>query len=183
MERRFSKETGAVAVVIRPAGREDAAHFPAIERDSGRAFLAAPGLEWIATDEVMSAEAHLPAIDTGLVWVAEREPGVPCGFLSAEACEGGVWHVWQISVASGEQGRGIGRRLMEDIEARARERGAMALTLTTFRELPWNERFYASLGFTTLNEAQLDARLRAILQNEARHGLPAERRCAMRKVL
>ncbi len=57
------------------------------------------------------------------------------------------------------------------------------MTLTTFRELAWNERFYRKLGFETLEADALDARLLRTLAKEVACGLPAERRCAMRLTL
>lgn len=64
--------------------------------------------------------------------------------------------------------------------AHARDRSLGEVTLTTFRELVWNERFYRKLGFLTLGEEELGSRLAQILAKEATNGLPAERRCAMR---
>ncbi|CPQ92972.1 acetyltransferase [Bordetella pertussis] len=59
--------------------------------------------------------------------------------------------------------------------------GLPAITLTTFRDLPWNQPFYARLGFATLQADGLNVRLQAILAREASLGLPAARRCAMRR--
>ncbi|MCY1313558.1 hypothetical protein D9M70_640920 [compost metagenome] len=78
------------------------------------------------------------------------------------------------------QGLGLGRALIAAAIAHARDSSLGAVTLTTFRELAWNERFYRKLGFRTLDEEGLDPRLVQILAKEATYGLPAERRCAMR---
>jgi len=171
-----------MTIGIRPARSADAGHFPDVERDSAQVFRAAPGLEWIAGDDVMAAEAHAAFIVAGTAWAAVAPEGGLCGFLSAEDT-GAEMHIWQLSVAHARQGQGIGKRLIAAAEAEARRRGLHGLTLTTFRDVAWNAPFYARLGFAALAEADLDGRLAALLEREARLGLPVERRCAMRKRL
>ena len=58
-----------------------------------------------------------------------------------------------------------------------------ALTLTTFRDLSFNEHFYQKLGYKTLDEAELPERLADILKSEIEYGLPGDRRYAMRLAL
>ncbi|CPQ40710.1 acetyltransferase [Bordetella pertussis] len=79
----------------------------------------------------------------------------------------------------GLPGRGAHRRCAACLAAAAA--GLPAITLTTFRDLPWNQPFYARLGFATLQADGLNVRLQAILAREASLGLPAARRCAMRR--
>lgn len=54
------------------------------------------------------------------------------------------------------------------------------MTLTTFRDVPWNAPFYARRGFELLDDTTIGERLQTILEKEAGHGLPRARRCAMR---
>jgi hypothetical protein len=61
--------------------------------------------------------------------------------------------------------------------------GYPAVTLTTFRDVPWNAPFYTRLGFAMLDELTLPAGLAAKREQETRHGLPPETRCAMRLAL
>ena len=77
-------------------------------------------------------------------------------------------------------GQGIGRRLIDAAIAAARVRGLSAVTLTTFRHVPWNAPYYQRLGFETLAAHQLNQRLAIILKGEVEAGLPGDRRCAMR---
>jgi len=77
-------------------------------------------------------------------------------------------------VEQGQQGRGVGRRLIGHVIAWARAEGFVSLSLTTFRNVPWNGPFYASLGF--VEDDRLSA-LQAILRAEADKGLAD--RCAM----
>jgi hypothetical protein len=55
------------------------------------------------------------------------------------------------------------------------------VTLTTFRDPPWNMPFYASLGFVALSPDTIGATLAAIVREEARRGLDPALRVAMRR--
>ncbi|GAA4479571.1 GNAT family N-acetyltransferase [Gluconacetobacter asukensis] len=174
---------------IRPARRDEAALLPAVEEASGALFRTIPDLAWIADDGVMPAEAHLAAIEAGTCWVAADGVDI-AGFLTARATtEDGdgpdagraVLHVWEMSVAPDYQGRRLGRAFLEHAAAHAAAQAMVAVTLTTFRDVAWNAPFYARTGFTILPDAALTPRLWGVLAAEIAHGLPAARRCAMRR--
>ncbi len=167
-----------MSVLIRLAVPADAANLPDIERSAGQIFVQIPGLEWIADDHVMLAEQHLPAITAQTAWVASEDAGI-VAFLSAEHV-GDALHIHEISVHADAMGQGIGRRLIDAAIAAGRVRGLSAVTLTTFRDVPWNELYYHRLGFETLAARQLDQRLALVLKAEIEAGLPRDRRCAMR---
>jgi N-acetylglutamate synthase-like GNAT family acetyltransferase len=71
--------------------------------------------------------------------------------------------------------------LIEAAQQFAIDHGIKALTLTTFRNVPWNEPYYRRLGFVTLDSTELNPRLKAILRSEGQAGMPIAQRCAMRK--
>ena len=54
------------------------------------------------------------------------------------------------------------------------------VTLTTFRDAPWNAPFYARMGFRLLSGNEAGPRLTDLLRREAQRGLPLELRCGMR---
>ncbi len=166
-------------VAIVHATRDHAPFLPAIERSAGALFRTIPGLAWIADDSIAQLQDHLEAIDARASWVAIDESGQPVGFLIADT-EGSALHIWEVSVHAEAQGHGIGRRLIEAAVAEASSQRHSAVTLTTFREVPWNEPYYHRLGFVTLGPDEIDDKLAAIFADEVRRGLPAERRCAMR---
>lgn len=169
-----------MTVSIRPARLADAARLPDLERSAGQAFLAIPDLAWIASDDVQPETQHRELIETGTAWVAVDADDAPVGFLNGEAM-GGNLHILEIAVRSDLQGRGLGRALIEAAAHWANTRNMSALTLTTFRDVPWNEPFYQRLGFRTLEPGDLTQALLEILEDEARNGLP--RRCAMSRLL
>lgn len=167
---------------IRTAQARDAFYLPEIEISSGKIFRKWPGLEWIAEDHVQSADQHLELIEKGISLVAEVQGLHFVGFLNGEII-GEAMHIWQVAVRETNQGQGIGRRLMGAAQHLAKQHLLGHITLTTFREVPWNELFYQKLGFRILDNDAQDLRLRGILDRETQAGLPAELRCAMIKNL
>jgi ribosomal protein S18 acetylase RimI-like enzyme len=166
-------------MLVRAATEADAAGLPAIERSAGDAFREFPGLEWIADDTVQSIEAHLVYARAGWSWVVSNDEGEIVGFLSGQRFDA-EFHIWELAVRRDQQGRGAGRELLDAAIAYARAQNLAAVTLTTFRSVPWNEPLYAHFGFITLGAGEVGERLGRVLDDEKARGLPPERRCAMR---
>ena len=61
----------------------------------------------------------------------------------------------------------------------AQQAGLPAVTLSTFRDVPWNAPFYRKLGFVELPETEYGAGLQEIRQAEASLGLPMQDRVLM----
>jgi len=57
--------------------------------------------------------------------------------------------------------------------------GYALLTLTTFRDVPWNYPFYARLGFVEISRETSRPELAAIVLDEADRGLDPETRVVM----
>jgi len=166
-------------MIVRRAVPDDAKLLPQIERSAGSAFVDVEGLEWIADDEVLSADDQAQWIKKGLVWVTVDEDDDLSGFLTAEQFTDEI-HIWELAVSQDHQKKGIGRMLMDAVLDEARLQNMSTITLTTFRELAFNELFYAKLGFQTLKPCNLSSRLISTLAKEVEAGLPGNRRCAMR---
>ncbi|WFP75292.1 GNAT family N-acetyltransferase [Mesorhizobium sp. WSM4906] len=166
-------------ITIRPARAGDAEALPDIEQSAGLAFRAVPDLAWLADGDNVSAGRHRALIAEGACWVAADDQDRPVGFLSA-GVEGDALHIWELDVRLDRQGSGIGSALLERAIENARRRGLAAVTLTTFRDVAWNAPFYQKFGFRILDSAAIDERLADLISGEAEHGMPAERRCAMR---
>lgn len=168
-------------MTIRFATLADTSLLPDIERSSGEAFRDIADLAWIADDDVTSAERHAALVDRGTVWAATGPDGTLVGFLSAELQQNAL-HIWQMSVLSDQQRKGIGRALIGSAEGWADINQLTALTLTTFCNVAWNAPFYQSCGFKIINPER-HPMLLATLEAERRAGLPFEQRCAMLKPL
>ena len=144
-------------------------------------FLTVPGLEWIADDHNMAASTHATLAMAGTSWVAVDRADAPVGFIACEE-RGDVLHICEFAVGEALHGQGVGRALLAGAVAFARSRDLVAVTLTTFRDVTWNQGFYTRRGFVTVAPIG-DEPLAVILRGESRYGLPPERRCAMRLAL
>ena len=163
-------------ITVRPTRPGDVTALPAIERAAGERFRDYPELAWLAEGEVISAEQHLDYAERGLSWLALANDQ-PVGFILAELHVSSLFIV-ELSVHLDWQGKGIGRRLIACVADHARKRGLASLTLTTFRDVPWNAPFYARLGFEMITT--LTPELREKREEETAHGLAYDARCAMR---
>ena len=165
---------------VRLAREDDAALLPAVERSAAQSFRMAPGLGWIAEGDMVDEAVHLGRVRNGTCWVAVDEQDTPIGFLSAEAMEERELHIYEMSVIETSQGQGVGRPLLTAAIEWAVAKHLTALTLTTFRHVPWNAPLYSRLGFKVMNTPHLDARLATLLRKEVESGFAEGTRCAMR---
>lgn len=166
---------------IRPSTIADTTLLPAIEQDAGQRFRDIPELAWIADGPIIPVEIHQQFVRQEMSWIALAD-NRPVGFLLAEAQEKTLFIV-EISLHRAWQGKGLGRKLMTYMQEWASQRHFSELTLTTFRDVPWNAPWYARMGFEMLPEVSLSAMLRQKLMQEVAHGMAYESRCAMRLML
>ena len=149
----------------------------AIEIAAARLF------EGYVPDEVLhetTGEQDLQeAQSEGRLWVALAGES-PIGFAHVEVFDPISAHLEEIDVHPDHGRRGVGTRLVTEVCKWAWKRGYRAVTLTTFRDIPWNMPFYLRLGFEEIPKRELTPGLRAILRSEARRGLDPRRRVAMR---
>lgn len=126
-------------------------------------------------------ESHIAAYAAdGRAWVAVGDDEQPVGYVLVDPVDGCA-HVEQITVHPDRQGRGLGRRLLEQVDEWARGQDMPAVTLSTFVDVPWNGPLYAHLGFRRLADDELGPGLREVLADEARHGLDITIRMCMRR--
>jgi predicted N-acetyltransferase YhbS len=92
-------------------------------------------------------------------------------------------HLAELDVLPDHQRRGVGRALVSRVERWGGARGFAEVTLTTYRDVPWNGPFYRRLGYEPLPAEGLDAELARRREAEAAQGLDAMPRVAMRKTL
>ena len=162
------------AFIIRPARPDDLAILPRIERAAAALFRMTP-YAYLADDDLVSIEVDLTK---EYVWVAVDLADQPIGFALVHLLDASV-HLHELDVHPDYARQGLGRRLIATVADWARARGATALTLTTFDDVPWNGPYYARLGFRTLDLATLSPGLQAVRQGEAEAGLPMAHRICM----
>jgi GNAT superfamily N-acetyltransferase len=165
-----------MAFTLRPGRAGDGPALREIELSAGQRFRAV-GLPDVADAEPASVEELARHAAEGRSWVAVDADDCPVGYVLAGVVDGNA-HVEQVSVAPDHQGGGIGRALIEQVRTWAVDRGLPAITLTTFKDVPWNGPLYRHLGFRVLDEHEIGPELRAIRHHETAMGLdPAQRVC------
>lgn len=162
---------------LRLARPADAVGMPAIERAAAELFTHGEGVEGFDPDDTWEVPDLERLIRKGHSLVAHVGEAL-AGFLLAQPF-GRELHIWEMDVLPAFGRRGIGAGLVRAAQIDARNTGFRALTLTTFRDLPWNAPFYARLGFEEVTALDAHPRLAGELANEVDDGLPADRRCAM----
>lgn len=166
---------------IRPARAADGDALIGLERSAGARFREI-GMPEIADDDPGSVDELAEYADDGPSWVAVDDAGSPLGYVLVDVIDGNA-HIEQLSVDPAAQGTSIGRALLDHVATWAAARGAPALTLTAFRDVPWNAPLYEHLGFRVLTEHELGPALRSLRSAEAAHGLdPTTRVCMIRPV-
>jgi GNAT superfamily N-acetyltransferase len=127
-----------------------------------------------ATDGGTFAEAARQ----GLLWVA-LAGDAPVGFALVKMLAGDLPHLNEVDVEPSHGRRGLGTALVRTVCEWATSSGFSMLTLTTFREVPWNLAFYARLGFVEIPQDVLRPELVAVVSEEAARGLAPEMRAVM----
>lgn len=159
--------------------RAEAQHIAAL---SAIELAAAPLLRGYAPPAVLLETTGIAtfcrAADAGRLWVAVRD-NTPVGFAIVEMLAHDLPHLDEIDVDPAHGRRGVGAALVREVCDWSASNGFNAITLTTFREPPWNMPFYAGLGFVELHDGPARAELRSVVANEARRGLDPERRVVM----
>jgi predicted N-acetyltransferase YhbS len=153
-------------VIIREVRDEESAALVALDRASMRTLLDT-GIDLPLEDGEFEGDLELVAeVDgdpVGLVVVTRHDPW---------------WHLEQISVHPDHGRQGIGTALVDEVVSRARREGAAGITLTTFRDVDFNGRWYARLGFVEVDETT-HPWLAEARSAERDRGIDVAPRCAM----
>jgi putative acetyltransferase len=161
---------------VTQARPEDLAALPAIELAAARLLADYAPASVLA--ETTAEEALQAAQASGHLWVALAE-NVPVGFAHVQILEARIAHIAEIDVHPDHGRRGLGRKLVMAVCVYAETNDYRAVTLTTFRDVPFNMPFYAALGFEVIPAERLSAALREVVEDETRRGLDPDRRVAM----
>ncbi len=136
-------------VPIRLARPQERKLIQRLEDDAGRRYGTVglpPDLEGL--DPALIDEAQR----SGLLWVATDGEDQPIGFALCLLRPGAV-HLRELDVHPHHMGRGVGRALIEHVCREAKARSLSSVTLTTFRDIPFNAPLYAHLGFSIADPA------------------------------
>ena len=167
---------------IRLATEADIPAMQQLELDAGRRF-ADVGLTSIAEDPPSDHDELMVYINDQAAWMAiDEDDQKPIGYAVSSVVDAQA-HLDQVSVSMAAAGRGVGSRLVAEVLDWAMTRGYDAISLTTFRDLPWNGPLYERLGFVTLTESECGPELLLIRAEERSRGIDVLPRIAMRRSL
>lgn len=137
-------------IAFRPARRDEVAQVVALLRDDmlGQGREMGDMRQYLAAFDAMQAEGsnHLiVGVDAAGAVVATYQMTLISGLSLVAARRA---QVESVRIASPLRGQGLGHRMFEDIEARARAAGCRLIQLTMNATRSDSRRFYESLGFT-----------------------------------
>ena len=112
-----------------------------------------------------------------LIEVDRAGSGIPVGFALV-SLRGGTLYLDQISVHPDHGRQGLGAALLGRVVDEARTRKLRRVTLSTFRDLPWNGPFYARHGFREIKRSDM-ANWMLDLERIQAEDLDISKRCFM----
>ena len=166
---------------VRLAGTEDVAGLQEIERQAASMFvdyLAEVGLTEEDLDRATSAEEFDSAQRAGRLWVAESRSREVVGFVLVIDFRPFA-HLDELDVLPAHGRRGAGSLLLQSVCAWACESGYSAVTLSTFRDIPWNRSFYERRGFRVVEPSTLSERHVQLVDDERERGRRTDLRAVM----
>jgi GNAT superfamily N-acetyltransferase len=166
---------------IRSARAEELTLLAQIERSAATLFLDTP-YAFLVKAEPLSLDFVQQRFQAGQVWVAITPNNIVVGF--AITCEvDDTIYLQEMDVNPAHGRRGIGSALVETVCDWAKLQGYQTISLSTFRDLPWNAPFYSKLGFQMLDESELSIGFKQIRLQEMEAGLPISNRVIMHREL
>jgi GNAT superfamily N-acetyltransferase len=162
---------------IRSAQIEELPQLSKIERAAAIRFRDTP-YAFLADGEPLPIEFIQQRFQAGQVWVAVDRDDIVIGFAITREVDRTLY-LQEIDILPDYGQRGIGTVLIETVQAWGKGSGYAVMSLSSFRDLPWNAPFYAKLGFRILDEAELTPGFHQIRKHEREAGLPIADRVIM----
>ncbi len=165
-------------ISIELAASEHLSAIPAIELAASAMFPEADlpaEIRYLVTEGELLNEAQSEA----RLWVALTDDRTPVGFAMADIVDGGA-HLDEMDVMPEFARQRIGTRLMHALLDWARRGDYPAVTLITFRHIPWNAPFYERMGFEAMATSELGEELANLLQEEGEAGIDVHKRVCMK---
>ena len=135
------------------------------------------GMEDVAEGDATPAAILEARADLGRLYVALDESSSPAGFLIWSPKDG-LAYIEETSVHPDHAGHRLAARLIDRLAEDARGKHA-AITLATFRDVPWNAPYYARLGFTELPRERVGPEHQLSWKHQAENGLDMTQRLFM----
>lgn len=165
------------AHVISPARREDIDALIRIDLAAGQLFAPTGLVSDDALHDHVPANVLEQAIDAGDLFRISSPGETPAGFALVSQ-RGGTLYLDQISVHPDHGRQGLGESLVRYVFQLAKQRKLKQVTLSTFRNVPWNGPFYRKLGFRELARKDMAPWMLDLEAIQA-HSLDVSQRCFM----
>ncbi len=164
---------------VRLARPDELDALPAIEIAADTRFQVTPYADLVAGYPTTEIADFADAQDRWGLWVAIAGDDRPVGFAHCKPVGRGTVYVAQLSVHPDHAGNRLAARLLDRVVAFHGPRGVRRLTLTTFRDIPWNGPYYERLGFREVPDLGVEVFLGRQIAEQVRSGFPLESRVAM----
>lgn len=157
---------------IRNAAPAEFPQLASVEMEAGKKFIG----EGII-DETLDFTVTPDKFEYGFSLVAATDEEI-AGFIQL------VWidrflHIEEVSVLPTHQRRGIAAALIAHALDLARQKDALGVTLSTFRDVSWNGPYYKKLGFEEISAVGLGEDYTEMREEEHKAGLNITARCLM----
>jgi GNAT superfamily N-acetyltransferase len=166
---------------IRVARRDEFARLREIEDEAGQRFNGLPIYDE-TRDSSFPTDALVRLLESQQVWVMCQDDDQPIGMVIASVRDGEAY-VEELDVLPAHGRRGLGGRLLAHVFTWGTAQGCATVSLSTFRDVPWNGPFYRKHGFRDLTREEWSPGMAAIRAHETEQGLRADARVFMRREL
>lgn len=166
--------------MIRLAEKGDLSSLPAVETAAASIF-SVTGYDYL-TWENTPMMAFENAQEHGHLWVIVDQSAEVVGFAMVSIA-GQRMHLEEIDIHPDHNRQGLGGGLINFLCDWAKANGLNQVSLSTFREVPWNAPYYTRLGFTIIPKSEWIEEYFKIQKHEAHIGLPVDDRVIMQKSL
>ncbi|MEZ6001994.1 GNAT family N-acetyltransferase [Hyphomonas sp.] len=162
---------------IAPALLDDIARLIEVDLAAGQLFAPTGLLSDEALQDHVPETVMVQAVEAGDLLKICNGGDLPAGFALVSH-RGGTLYLDQISVHPDHGRRGLGGELVRHVLQVAKQRRLKQVTLSTFRDVPWNAPFYGKLGFREIPRKDM-ADWMLDLEKIQAESLDVSRRCFM----
>ncbi len=162
---------------IRSARVEELTLLAHIEKSAAIRFLDTP-YAFLVDAKPLPLDFVQQRFQVGQVWVAVDRQDMVIGFAVTREVDDTIY-LQEIDIEPKHGRKGLGYTLVDTIRSWARLSDYSVVSLSTFRDIPWNAPFYSKLGFLILDESELTAGFQQIRWQECEAGLPISDRVIM----
>jgi GNAT superfamily N-acetyltransferase len=164
---------------IRPATHGDIPQLVLIELAGNELFTPTGLIPPEQMDDHVSIEWHQDAIEAGMSFVVTNTDDFPVGFTLTSLREPDLY-LDEIAVHPDYARQGLGSALLGHCLERAKDLRVRSVSLSTFRNVPWNGPFYKQFGFRELPQKKWTGWMHQINAVQA-ETLDVTERCFMRR--